>query len=211
VRVLSLSLLLVMLLGCERELPYETPAEKPITGYQLEGYVTDRLGVPLRGVRVGVWYDYEFVDTLHTSIPSFFVDDSSKVARVQVLSRNKRIVDVLFDGRSNVGYLDYEWDKRDATGNFAPSGVYTVDFSMNGLSRQSYSVVVDGAVTAVTDSLGHYLISDENLPVGFYPVQRTNGSYRITPLIGLELYVDVHRGTSLTLVKDQVTRRDFII
>jgi hypothetical protein len=201
----------VALLGCERDLPYVAPAEKPIAGYQLEGYVTDRLGIPLKGVRVGLWFDYEYVDPTRQTIPPFYVDDSSKVARVQVLSRYKKIVAVLFVGKTNIGNLDTEWDKRDSRGGLVPSGVYTVDFSLNDVSRASYSVVIDGSVTAVTDSLGHYVIPDENLPVGFYPVPRSGGSYRISPLVGLELYLDIHRGTSLTLTKDQVTRRDFII
>ncbi len=222
VRGFPLCTMLVLLLGgvvgCERDLPYVAPAEKPIVGYQVEGYITDHLGVPLKGVRVGLWYDYEFVDTLHLPSPSFYVDDSAKTARVQVFSRSQTVVAVLFAGHSPVGTMDFEWDKHDGLGNLAPSGVYTVEFSMNNVSRASYTVVVDGAITAVTDSLGHYVIPDENLPVGFYPVPRFSsvdsyffGNYRITPSIGLELYLDVHRGVSLTVDKDQVTRRDFTI
>lgn len=210
-RVFPLCLMFITLLGCERELPYVAPAEKPISGYQLEGYVTDRLGIPLKGVRVGLWYDYEFVDATRPPAPTFYVDDSTKVARVQVLSRYKKIVAVLFVGKTNVGNLDTEWDNRDSRGALVSSGVYTVEFSMNDVPRASFSVVVDGSVTATTDSLGHYVIPGENLPVGFYPVARSGGSYRITPLVGLELYLDIHRGTSLTLTQDQVTRRDFII
>jgi hypothetical protein len=205
-------------LGCERELPYQASPEKPIVGYQIEGYIADRLGVPLKGVRVALWYDFEFVDTLRPPSPSFFVDDSTKIVRVQVFDRSRRVKAVLFEGRSPIGLVEPEWNKRDAFGIPVPSGVYTVDFSLNGVSRASYTVVVDRAVTAVTDSLGHYVIPDENLPVGFYPVPRYSssdsqfyGNYRITPLVVLELYLDIHRGASLSLTKDQVTRHDFII
>jgi len=222
VREFSVHILFVLLLGCvlgcERELPYQAPPEKPIVGYQIEGYITDRLGIPLRGVRVAVWYDYEFVDTLRYPTPIFFVDDSTKVARVQVFDRNRKVKAVLFSGRSPVGFMEVAWDKRDAAGVSVPSGIYTVDFSMGGVSRASYTVVVDGAVTAVTDSLGHYVIPDENLPVGFYPVPRqgysdprSSSNYRITPFVALELYLDFRRGISLSLTKNQVTRRDFII
>ncbi len=221
-RVFSLRLMLVLLLGsvpgCERELPFQTSPEKPIVGYQIEGYVMDRLGTPLKGVRVGVWYDYEFVDTVQVPSANFFVDDPTKNVLIRVLDRNQKVRAILFEGLSAVGRLNFEWNKRDSHGIPVPSGVYTVDFSMNGVSRASYTVVVDGAVTAVTDTLGYYMIPDENLPVGFYPVPRTldldpssYGSYRITPLVYLELYLDIPRGTSFTLTKDQVTRHDFVI
>lgn len=221
-RPFGLRLVLVVflggVLGCERELPYVAPAEMPIAGYQIEGYVTDQLGVPLKNIRIALWYDYEFVDTLRLPSPSFFVDDSTKDVLVRVFDRIQKVEAVLFEGHSPVGPVDTAWNRRDASGNPVPSGVYMVDFSLNGVSRASYTVVVDGAVTAVTDSLGHYVIPDENLPVGFYPVPRYSsldptfyGNYRITPLVALELYIGLHPGTSFSLNKDQVTRQDFII
>ena len=220
-RVCTLCLMSIVLLGgvlgCERELPYQVSPENPIAGYQIEGYITDRLGTPLKGVRVGVWYDYEFVDTVRVPTPSFFVDDTTRLVRVQVLNRRQRVIAVVFEGRAPIGIIDLTWGKRDASGVPVQSGVYTVDFSLNGVSRASYAVVIDGAITTVTDSLGHYVIPDENLPVGFHPIPRYTsadsqfyGNYRITPLVVLELYLDIHRGASLSLTKDQVTRRDFI-
>jgi hypothetical protein len=222
VRVFSLRLLLVLflgtVLGCERELPFQSYQGKPIVGYQIEGYVTDHLGVPLKGIKVALWYDYEFVDTVRAPSTDFFVDDSTRSVLVRVYDRNQKVRAILLEGHAPAGSLDIEWNKRDSFGSLVPSGVYTVDFSVNGVSRASYAVVVDGAVTAVTDTLGYYVIPNENLPVGYYPVPRTidpdpssYGSYRITPLVTLELYLDVHRWTSITLTKDQVTRHDFVI
>jgi hypothetical protein len=210
--------LLGAILGCQRDLPFDAPAEKPITGYQIEGYVTDHLGVPLKGIRVAVWYDYDFVDTIRPPSSSFYVDDPTKPARIRVLDHNQKVVAVVFDGLAPVGLLNLQWDKRDPSGSPMPSGVYTVEFSLGGVSRVSYVVVIDGAVTAVTDSLGHYVIPDVRLPVGFYPVPRYSstdsqflGNYQITPFVSLELYLDIHRGTTVNLTKDQVTRRDFVI
>jgi hypothetical protein len=211
-------MLMGAILGCQRDLPFETPVEKPITGYQIEGYVTDHLGVPLKSIRVALWYDYEFVDTVRPPSTSFYVDDPTKTARIRVLDRNQKVIAVVFEGLAPVGLMNLGWNKRDPSGIPAPSGAYTVDFSLGGVSRASYIVVIDGAVTAVTDSLGHYVIPDVRLPVGFYPVPRYSatdstfvGNYQITPLVHLELYLDIHRGTTLTLTKDQVTRRDFAI
>jgi hypothetical protein len=222
VRALFFCVLLVVLLGgvlgCQRELPYQPSPDQPTIGYQIEGYVTDHLGVPLRGVRVGLWYDYEFVDTLRPPSSAFFVDDPTKNVEVRVLDRYQKLIAILIEGSYPLGLLNVEWDKKDAFGRLVPSGVYTVEFTLNGVRKTSYDVVVDGAVTAVTDSLGHYVIPNMNLPVGFYPVPRYDpydsqfmGNYSITPLIDLELYLDIHRETSVSVTKDQITRYDFVI
>ena len=221
-RVLFLGALLVILLGgvsgCQRELPYQPSPEQPIIGYQIEGYVTDHLGVPLRGVRVGLWYDYEFVDTLQPPSTTFFVNDPTRDVEVRVLDRYQKLLAILIAGRYPLGPLNVEWDKKDAFGRLVPSGVYTVEFTLNGVHRASYTVVVDGAVSAVTDSLGHYVIPNMNLPIGFYPVPRYSpydsqftGNYSITSWIALELYLDIHRETSVSVTKDQITRYDFVI
>jgi hypothetical protein len=222
VRASLLGGLLVVLLGgvsgCQRELPYQPSPEQPIFGYQIEGYVTDHLGVPLRGVRVGLWYDYELVDTLQPPSIVFVVDDPAKNVEVRVLDRSQKLIAILIEGPSPLGPLNVNWDKKDAFGRLVPSGVYTVEFTLNGVRRASYTVVVDGAVTAVTDSLGHYTIPNQNLPIGFYPVPRYSsydsqfmGNYSVTSLITLELYLDIHRGTSVSVTKDQITRYDFVI
>lgn len=204
--------------GCERDLPYEAPPEEPINGYRLEGFVTDRLGIPVRGLRIALWYDFDLVDNNPPPSQEFFVDDSTKIVRVQVLDMGKRTRRVLFEGRVRVGYLSFDWDLKDSLGNPVPSGIYTIDFSMNGVSRKSYPVIVNGAVTSVTDSLGHYIISNGYLPVGYSPIPlygsdgtKFLGNYRITQFVILELYLDIHRSKSVTLIKDQVTRFDFRI
>lgn len=222
VRVLQHGAMLLALLGsvlgCERELPFQASAEKPTVGYQIEGFVIDHLGVPLKGVRVAVWYDYEFVDTLQPPSSTFFVNDSTKNILVRVLDRTNKVRATLLEGRFRVGPVNVNWDKRDALGKPVPSGVYTVDFSVNGVSRSSYTIVVDGAITAVTDSVGHYAIPDENLPVGYYPVplyspydSRFIGNHSIASSISLELYLDIHRGASVSVTKDRITRHDFVI
>jgi hypothetical protein len=222
VRGLLHGVLLVVLLegvlGCQRELPFQPSPEQAIVGYQIEGYVTDHLGVPLKGVRVGLWYDYEFVDTLQPPSTTFLVDDPSKNVEVRVLDRGQKLIAILIEGRTPLGPLNVVWDKKDAFGRLVPSGVYTVEFNLNGVHKASYTVIVDGAVTAVTDSLGYYSIPDVNLPIGFYPVPLYSsddsqfiGNYSITPSITLELYLDIHRGISVSVSKDQVTRYDFVI
>ena len=87
---------------------------------------------------------------------------------------------------------------------------------MNGTSTFSYPVVIDGAVSAVTDVTGHYVIPNRSLPVGFSPApvyasddSTYLGNFAITSTIVLELDLDVVRSAQVSLTKDQVTRFDF--
>jgi hypothetical protein len=210
---------LVILAGCERDLPYMGSAvDEPINGYRLEGYVTDKLGIPIRGLQIALWYDFEYVDSNNPPVRQFNVDDSTKIARVAVFDTNHRLYRVLFQGKAPFGVLDYLWDLKDSTGVPAPTGIYKVDFSMNGATRSSFTQVVNGTVTVVTDSLGHYLIPNELLPVGFYPAPLYSanrstflGNFQVSSFVNLEFYLPLHRYVSVTLIQDQVTRFDYRI
>ena len=204
--------------GCERDLPYSTPPDEPISGYRLEGYITDRLGIPLKGIPIALWYEFDYIDMSPAPPREFFVDDSTKPVRVQVLDQSKRTLRILFDARRWFGHLQLNWDKRDSLDKPVPTGIYTVDFSVAGVSKGSYLVVVNGVVTTSTDSLGHYSIPNELLPIGFSPVPLYDdegttflGNYVVSSFVVLELYLDVHRSAAMTLIKDQVTRFDFRI
>ncbi|HTY35725.1 MAG TPA: hypothetical protein VMH23_01370, partial [Bacteroidota bacterium] len=125
-------------IGCERDLPYMAPADQPINGYQLEGYVTDKLGIPVKGLKIALWYDFDYVDSDSTQSRQFVVDDSTKIARVVVLDMQHRLKRVLYQGKASLGALDYEFDMRDSTGLLLPTGIYTVSFSLGGVQRASF-------------------------------------------------------------------------
>ena len=205
-------------IGCERDLPYLVSADQPISGYQVEGYVTDKLGIPIKGLKIALWYDLDYIDS--DSVPSrkFLVDDTTKIARVVVLDQQHRLRRVLFQGRTELGLLDFGFDLRDSAGVLLPTGIYTISFSMGGVTKGSYTQVINGAVTALTDSLGHYSIPNEALPVGFYPapVYGANGitftgNFQVSSFIVLEFYLPAHRSVSVSLTKDQITRFDYRI
>ena len=205
-------------IGCERDLPYMAPADQPINGYQLEGYVTDKLGIPVKGLKIALWYDFDYVDSDSTQSRQFVVDDSTKIARVVVLDMQHRLKRVLYQGKASLGALDYEFDMRDSTGLLLPTGIYTVSFTLGGVQRASFLDVIDGMVTAITDSLGHYIITNDFLPVGFYPAPiyagdgyTFIGNYEVASDVALEFYLPTHRSVSVTLTQNQVTRLDYRI
>jgi hypothetical protein len=205
-------------LGCERDLPYMATADQPINGYQIEGYVTDKLGIPIKGLKIALWYDLDYIDSNTPPSRQFLVDDTTAIARVIVVDPQNKLRRVLFQGRAKLGFLDFEFDLRDSAGVLLPTGIYTISFSLNGITKGSYSQVVNGAVTAVTDSLGHYVIPNDFLPIGFYPAPiyagdgvTFIGNYQISPYVYLEFYLPVHRSASVTLTQNQITRFDYRI
>ena len=140
--------------GCERELPYMASVDQTISGYRIEGYVTDRLGLPVKGLRIGLRYDLDYIDSDNPPARQFFVDDTTKVARVVVLDRQNKVRRVLFEGSAKMGVLDYEFDLRDSAGVLLPTGIYTISFSMDGVTKGSFNRVINGSVTAVKSNDG---------------------------------------------------------
>ncbi len=203
--------------ACERDLPFVVPPPEPISGYQLEGYVTDRLGIPVKNLPIALWYEFDYVDGI-APYRMFYVDNSNASSLVRVLDHNNRVKRVLFQGRAQLGVLDIAWDQEDSLGHLVPTGIYTIEFREDGVQKNSYTSIVNGNVTATTDSLGHYMISDDFLPVGYYPAPLYNnddtnflGNYQISSYVVLEFYLPTHRATSVTLTPDQVTRLDYTI
>jgi hypothetical protein len=216
--LLMISLSLGGLLGCERDIPFVGSPDQPISGYQLEGYVTDRLGIPVKDLRIALWYDYSPVDDQTVPSRQFAITDSTKAIRVRVLDPENKVRCVLFEGLSRVGTREFQWDRKDSLGQDVASGVYRVEFSAGGIVRGSYTAIVDGAISAVTDSFGHYLIPNSSIPVGFFPAPLYSssdtkfiGNYIILSDVRLEFILGNHRSAIVNMNRDLVTRFDFRI
>lgn len=213
VRWLFGTTVVLMLFGCEREIPLIDSG--PIDGYQIEGYVTDRLRNPMRDVQIVLDYQFIYLDSNPPPSKSYDVTNPNQVIVVAVFNSRDQHVRTLFQGTRPVGTMLVEWDKMNAQGGEVPSGLYTVKYMENGAAKKSYYEVVSGTVSARTDSIGYYLIPSANLPVGFEPVHFTNtggnypGNYRIGDWIALEFIAGTQsRKVFFVLARNYSTRYD---
>lgn len=198
--------------GC-REIP--VVEDGPIDGYQLEGYVFDRLQNPVRNVLIVLDYQFLFVSEGPPPSKSYTVTDSNQVIVVAVFNSLDQHVRTLFEGTHRIGTMLVEWDKKTAQGADVPSGLYTVKYMENGVTKKSYTEIVSGTVTARTDSSGHYVIPPANLPIGYEPVYLSStggnypGYYRIGEWVALEFIAGgVSREVFIALARNQITRYD---
>jgi hypothetical protein len=200
-------------LGCEREIPIIDGG--PIEGYQVEGFVVDRLNTPMRGVDVVLHFNFSYVDNGLPPSKSYFVTNPNQTIVVGVYATDGRLIKNLYSGTANTGSLTVEWDKKDGGGRDAASGLYTIRYTENNVTVHSYDEVVTGTVTARTDSTGRYSITKSNLPIEYYPVYFSStggnyqGNYRIVNQILLEFFSGSRvRLVYITLARNQITRYD---
>lgn len=203
-------------LACERDTGIVS--SEVISGYRIDGRVVDRIGNPVKNVDVKVFYNYEYVDYNSPPSKEYDVPDPSPTVTVVVRNRNGQNIRTLYSGNPPPGPFLVEWDKKDADSVDAPSGVYSVHYLVNNTTQKSYDIAVEGTLVARSDSLGKYVIPNDNLPVGFYPVPLYNadktlfyGNHRISSSILLLFSTSArYREVYITVVKDRVTVLDVV-
>lgn len=201
-------------LNCGREIPLESQPPTAVNGYRIEGTMSDGLGRPLMDLPVRLFYDPAFSNT--DSIPDPGYAGTNEFVRVSVYDSDANPVRQLFSGVVQETTIVITWDHLDDGGNAVGSGLYNVEFVVGSQIRKSYDVIVDGNVTAYTDSLGHYVIREKNLPVGatvpYYNGGNFLGWYRLDPSVYLEF--DTQSGPRtyhVGLDKDVVTEFSAVI
>ncbi len=169
-----------MIAGCQRQIPIlESPS---ISGYEVQGTVTDQLGNPIPNVQVYVDYDWEtnYNDTSATR--TYFVSDPTAFVSADVVDWSGRIVRILASPRQRYGAFEVSWNGKDTTGTLVPSGLYYVQYLVNGVATFAYSQLVTGGQVATTDDQGHYTVLPPNLPVDstanfyFFPADSSYGA-----------------------------------
>jgi hypothetical protein len=153
----------ILICGCERQLPVAD--NQPISGYQIQGKVTDRIGNPIPNVSVLLDYNASIVylDTIITR--RYFVTDTSAPIQAVAANLENRIIMVITHPQKVFGWFQATWNGNDSTGNTAPSGIYHIQYIMNGQVVYSYDQLISGGQVAVTDVFGRYTIPGRFLPI----------------------------------------------
>ena len=181
------------LLSCDRPMPQEITFQ-PTVGYQISGRIEDRFGVPMEGVEIYPYYDLTYASSDTAPRREYEVRDSITFVRMQVLDPRDSVVRDLGSGWVAPGFLLAEWDRTDEAGIEVPSGVYRVCYVVGGEIAGSYPVLVEGTLTARSDSSGAFTLWDHQLPMGFSPVPLYSwdstvfyGTYSVAEVVILDL------------------------
>lgn len=200
---------LALLLSCREILPVEQ--EENISGYQINGSVTNQSGTPIPDVSVLLYYDEQKISNTQTDTSVVFVTDTNQVVTVQVFSVKNILVRTLFAEKMRIGPVPrFSWDGLNDTGVEAPSGFYLVRYQIDTAVVKESPVVVDGKISARTDSDGRFVIPNEYLPVDKTYDKYLQDTFQGAYLIGSSVVLELVSGTSVKtgrvyLKKDKVT------
>lgn len=208
---LTLSLTVVLVSGC-RDLNL-LDVRETTEGYRIVGTVLDGLDNPITGLGIRLSYGAEYVSGSPVPQREYNLQSPDEFVLVDVYNLKGAHVQSLYAGTPGGTSLLVQWNKRNSAGALVPSGIYFVRYSVNGSTRHSYTVVVDGHISATTDTNGVFTIPDDLLPVGYYPAPLYSGTdaflgnYRIQNLAFLEFTVDVNTYVYSVVLELNQTKR----
>ena len=210
------ALVTMILAGCERDIPVAATSTIPVSGYRIEGTITDGLRRPLVGVPIRLFYDPTFVGTDSIPTMSYLLQAVNEFVRVLVYTSSGQFVRSLFAQTVTDTAIVIIWDQRSDAGVPVASGLYSVQYRVGSEIRKSYDVIVDGNITATTDSAGFYSVNETNLPVGavvqYYNGLTFLGWYRLEPSVFLQIDAPtLNRIYHVALEKNIVTEFSLIV
>ena len=182
-RLLSAATVCLFFVSCRDIQPYEPPAD--VQGYRLDGIVTSSNGIPLGNVKINLYYYYDYYSTTPIDTQKVIVRPTTKVVDVAILNAAYVFVRQLYLGYHAPGpLLPILWDGLDAQGAPVPSGKYLMRFVLDNLLVKYTTIIIDGNVTSVTDSMGRFSIRGENLPIGaIFDSYFSNNTYDATYIV----------------------------
>lgn len=208
---LILGLTVALLSGC-RDINL-LDARETTEGYRIVGTVLDGLDNPIAGLGVRLSYGAEYVSGSPVPQREYILQSPGEFVLVDVYSLKGNHIRSLYAGTPAGTSLFVQWNKRNNAGALVPSGIYFVRYTVNGSPRHSYTVVVDGHVSATTDSNGVFIIPDDFLPVGYYPAPLYSGTdaflgnHRIQNLAYLEFTVGANTYVYSVVLELNQTKR----
>jgi hypothetical protein len=191
----------------------------PIRGYQLDGEVTTSTGVPVEGVDVRLYFNYQYVSDTPVDTQTVYVRDPSRPVDIAVYTRDFLFVKQLYLGYKPAGPLPrWTWDGFDAAGKPVPGGKYFIRYVVDTVIVKYSPVIVDGHVTATSATGGMFSIGSSNLPIGdsfdlFDQYNTYAGTYEVVPAIDISLRKGNASAsyTGIQLNTNQITKNVFIL
>jgi len=190
-----------------------------ISGYRIEGRVTNNLDEPLPGVDVRLGYDYDYENGDSPPPHAYTVSGGNLPVMVAVFDSRDRLVRVISSGEVEPGTYQTRWDLLDSLGRDVRAGLYEVRSIVGVDTLMVYTVVVDGTVTARSDSAGEFVITQDCLPIGYEPVPLYSadgtvfyGNYRIRSDVFLSFTNAVWtKELTVSVEKDRITPADVVL
>lgn len=201
--------------ACREVQPFES--SRVITGYELHGTVTTPNGIPLDSV--SVWLSYVAVPVSYIPLDTMqvIVKDSTKIVYVAVYSSDFRYVHRLFLGYRSPGPVPrFKWNEQDDSGHYVPSGKYFIQYVYDASVVKVVPYLAEGHRTAMTNSSGEFVLSNDRLPVGeLFDFYTNDGTYDATYQVLPEIELVFTRGTlqpssyDVSLDQNKITRGVF--
>jgi hypothetical protein len=215
VRLFAAGICCFLLLSC-REIRQFQPIDI-ISGYELQGEVTSKNGIPLDSVSVRLYYTYDYLGPQQLDTIPVIITDSTKIVFVAVYSKAGAYVQTLYFNFHSPGILPtYLWDGRGEGGEPVPSGEYVIVYSYGSTVVKQVPVIADGNVTATTDRNGNFTLPNSCFPVGgVFGMYADNGEYVGAFRVLQDVEIVLRRGEvvsapfDVTMTKDLITRRVF--
>lgn len=210
-RLWSVATVCLLFVSCREIQPFQPVTT--IQGFRLDGIVTAQNGIPLKDVQVILYYYYDYYSTTPVDTQKVIVQSTTKVVDIAVYTVTHILVRQIYFGYHAPGPMaPVLWDGLDAQGKNVPSGEYLMRYALDGVVAKYSILVVDGTVTASTDSTGKFSVSGSTLPVNavfdaYFSNGKYDASYIVLPEVDILIrgYSTQKLYSAIELATDQVT------
>lgn len=191
---------------------------KKISGYQIDGLVTNAGGTPLENVSIYLYYETFKISNTPIDTVEAVVSDSNSIVSFTVVDINGKTVKTLFTGKLQVGLIPrVTWDGYITNNIKAQSGYYIIRIIIDTVIVKESPIIIDGSLYTKTNKEGGFTILNQNLPVGkifdkYNSQNKYIGTYSVAPSVFLEVhYNSIKKTGRVNLKKDLITKVNITI